>query len=294
MCITACHNTWLTLFADDLTAEHHAPVRVTAETVMQGLRGLQQRTHKWGVRNQVSFDASKEHLKIIHPRAALGEDFKMLGTLFDCKLSMQPCIEDMLAKARPKVRALIRIKHLFSVASLVNQYKTHVWGFSEYSNGAIILASPFQLKRIDRMQRWFLKEIGITDTEAFLVHNFAPPSLRRTIGILGLLHKRVLCLCHPGLIQALPFSQENRLIYHNKTLHTFLGDVRVNHKLYFKSLYGYTHMYNRLTQTLVDLPSVCSFQAKLTHLVKTRAEIGDAAWRQSLDDSGKILQLCHA
>ena len=84
------------------------------------------------------------------------------------------------------------------------------------------------------------------------------------------------------------------MIYHNKTLHTFLGDVRVNHKLYFKSLYGYTHMYNRLTQTLVDLPSVCSFQAKLTHLVKTRAEIGDAAWRQSLDDSGKILQLCHA
>ena len=171
------------------------------------LAEIQARTHQWGARNQVTFDATKEHLKIIHPSAAVGDDFKVLGTLVDCKLSMQPCIEYILAKARPKIRAMLRLKHMFSHASLIGKYKTHIWGFSEYSNGAIILACDSQAKRIDKMQRWFLHELGITDTEAFKTHNVAPPSLRRRIGILGFLHKRVLQQCHPYLLGALPMCR---------------------------------------------------------------------------------------
>ena len=56
---------------------------------------------------QVEFDPSKEFLKIIHPRRGLGDDFKMLGTLFDVALSMKPCIEYVLGRVRPKIRALL-------------------------------------------------------------------------------------------------------------------------------------------------------------------------------------------
>ena len=83
----------------------------------------------------------------------------MLGTLVDCKLTMQPCVEQVLSKARPKIRALLRLRHMFSIDGLIMQYKTHIWGFAEYSNGAIIVASQSQLKRLDKMQRWFLHEL---------------------------------------------------------------------------------------------------------------------------------------
>ena len=153
---------------------------------------MQLRTHEWGVRNQVTFDPSKEHLKIVHPSEPHGDDFKVLGTVLDCKLSMQPCIDHVLNKSRPKIRAILRLQHMFSVQDLIGQYKTHIWGNSEYSNEALILACNSQLGRLDRMQRWFLHELGVSDYDACVSFNFAPPSLRQRIGVLGFFHKRVL------------------------------------------------------------------------------------------------------
>ena len=70
------------------------------------------------------------------------------------------------------------------------------------------------------MQRGFLRELGLSDTETFINHNFAPPTLRRDIILLGFLHKRVLECCHPALLQALPFatSAAGTLRYHDKML----------------------------------------------------------------------------
>ena len=158
---------------------------------------------------------------------------------------------------------------------------------SEYSHGAIILASANQCNRLDKMQWWFLHEIGITDAEAFTKHNFAPPSLRRRIGILGFLHKRVLHLCHPGLCALLPMSQAP--LIHNRTLHSFLGEVVSHHRLYFRSLYGYVNIYNRLSQSIVDSPSVEAFQSKLTHIARHRVVSGDLRWRQAFEDEMDVL-----
>ena len=62
----------------------------------------------------------------------------MLGTLFDCSLTMIPCLEGILSKIRPKIRAMLRLKHIYSVPAMIGQYKCHIWGLKEYSNGAII------------------------------------------------------------------------------------------------------------------------------------------------------------
>ena len=185
-------NQRINLFADDLTVMCHRAHHVADDIIMDELREIQTRTHEWGVRNQVEFDPSKKHLKVLHPSRGVGDDFKMLGTLFDTALSMKPCLESVLDRTRPKIRALLRLKDLYSVSSMLNQYKSHIWGITEYSNGVLILAPPSQLQRLDKLQRWYLHELGLSDKEAFVDHNFAPPSLRRAIGILGFLHKRVL------------------------------------------------------------------------------------------------------
>ena len=62
--------------------------------------------------------------------------------------------------------------------------------------GRYFHAATTLLDKIDQVQRNFLHKLEISESEAFLEYNFAPTVLRRTIGILGLLHKRVLGQCH--------------------------------------------------------------------------------------------------
>ena len=282
-------NQEINLFADDLTVMTYRKQHVSDSILLNELRAIQSRTHKWGVRNQVEFDPGKEYVKILHPSLGLGEEFKLLGTLFDVALSMTPCIDAILARVRPKIRALLRLRDMYSVATMLEQYKSHVWGITEYSNGAIILAPPCQVRRLDKLQRWYLHELGISDQSAFVDHNFAPPSLRRHIGLLGFLHKRVLGVCHPALCQALPFGPVGIAArYHTKHLETFSGEVLCNHRLYERSLYGFTRVYNRLPQSLADSPSVSALQTRLTHLAKEKAKQGHEDWRRCFQDCHEI------
>ena len=140
----------INLFADDLTVMTHAPQHVNDSVILEELKETQSRTHDWGRRNQVEFDGSKEFFNILHPSRGSGEDFKLLGTLFDNSLSMRPCIEGILGKIRPKIRALLRLRHFYSTAAMLNQNKCHIWGLKEYSNGAIIIAAVMQPKRLDK------------------------------------------------------------------------------------------------------------------------------------------------
>jgi hypothetical protein len=165
----------------------------------------------------------------------------------------------------------------------------------EYSNGAIIIACVTQLKRLDKVQRWYLHELGLTDTEAFVNYNFAPPSLRRCIGILGFLHKRVLGKCHPGVAAILAFARSDvQADYHSKALHSYGDLVNFQVRLWQRSLYGYVHIYNRLPQALIDLPSVKNFQSKLTHLAKHRAQTDQEGWRRSFQDCDEIWEMFYA
>jgi hypothetical protein len=207
---------------------------------------------------------------------------------------MQPCIENVLGKIRPKIRALLRLQHLYSPATMLDQYKSHIWSSKEYSNGALIMAAPHQLRRLDKVQRWYLHELALTDTGAFTSFNFAPPSLRRAIGMLGFIHKRTLGICHPLLLQALPFAVGLDANYNTKALDPFSGGVHYHGRLYERSLYMYILIYNRLPQVLVDLPSVAVFQAKLTHLAKHKALVHPDNWRSSFQSTADVADMFYS
>ena len=53
-----------------------------------------------------------------------------------------------------------------------------------------------------------MHELEISQETAFLEHNFALPSLRRRIGLLGFAHKIALGGCHPRLSELLPWTKE--------------------------------------------------------------------------------------
>ena len=167
------------------------------------------------------------------------------------------------------------------------QYKTHIGGLVEYHYGAIMHATDSVLGKLDRIQSSFVAEMDMTEEVAFLDHNFAPPRLRRDIGILGFLHERVLGLGHPALEEFLPFDPVVNA-WHNKQLEGHCDSCVAFHPLYNRSIFGMVHVYNRLHQCLIDLPTVQLFQSALTKMAKAICRNGDPDWRNAFHSDAHV------
>ena len=265
------------MFADDLSVSKTHPIDLPNASIHDDMSKIRDNVHKWGFRNRVEFDAQKEHIVVLHPMHGEGEDFRLLGCLLDVKLSMHSLINQTIAACRPKAKALLRTRAFYDIPDMLNQFKTHVWGLIEYKNGAFLHASATAIQKIDQVQRNFVKELRITEEMAFLDYNFAPLCLRRAIGILGFLHKRVLGLCHPEVSKLLPWSGMPSTC-HSKQIETHLDKVVCRHNLYFASLFGFVSIYNRLPARLVDINSVQEFQRSLTVAARCRCIHWNPNW----------------
>ena len=278
-------------FADDLSVFQEFDNRTSGDEVFSTLRKCRHEVHEWGQTNRVMFDADKEHLILIHPIHAQGDPFKLIGLLTDCKLTMNYAIDAMLAKIRPKIVAILRTRTHYDTATLIQQFKTHVWGLMECQSGGIFHASTTLLNKIDGTHRRFLRDIGVSEAAAFLEHNFASPTLRRNIAILGALHKRVLGKSHPVMEQLLPFWSDrfgsNRPDKHSKQLYGSFLVVEAQYQLYQRSIFGMCCVYNNLSQNVVDASSVSQFQSLLTDIVRARCEAGHANWMYTFDLRGR-------
>ena len=161
-------------------------------------------------------------------------------------------------------------------------------GIIEYSHGCVLHAPDTALAKIDHLQSSFVRELHVTEEFVFLVHNFAPLELRRDIGFLGFLHKRVLGECHPAIMSLLSFSSQNYAWRHPKQLETYLESCVVRPVLYWRSLFGLIHVYNRLPDYMIDSPSGKKFQARLTEGAKKRCSSGDPLWRRAFRDCAQL------
>ena len=116
----------------------------------------------------------------------------------------------------------------------------------------------------------------MTESQAFLDHNFASPTLRRNIGILGMLHKRTLGMCHPMMEKLLPTWQQKfgrqRPDKHDKQLYGNFLEVHWQRGLFDRSIFAMCSVYNDLPQYVVDAPTVSVFQKHLTHIARTRCK----------------------
>ena len=132
---------------------------------------------------------------------------------------------------------------------------------------------------------FFLTELHTDEASAFLEFNFAPPTLRRNIGILGLLHKRVLGKSHPVFEKILPFFVqifgELRPGEHNKQLYNHFLETQYQPQLFRRSIFGMVHIYNSLPQNVVDCPCVSSFQTALTMIARQRCEDLHPRWQHT-------------
>ena len=68
------HGAQEAMFADDLNAFKSYATSVTPATITEDMQKTHSEVHRWGHRNRVTFDASKEHIVIIHPQQGFGEN----------------------------------------------------------------------------------------------------------------------------------------------------------------------------------------------------------------------------
>jgi hypothetical protein len=269
------------LFADDLSVFKKFDRYASNDDILKEMHVTRVRVHKWGRVNRVAFDPAKEHLVILHPIDGAGEPFKFLGCMFDCKLIMNQAVDKILSQIRLKVKAILRTRRYYDATELISQFKTHVWGIMEIHNGGVFHAASYLLDKFDSVQQHFLDDLGVSKSNAFLEHNFAPPRLRRNIGILGFLHKRVLGNAHPVFQQSFPFFNDvfrHPRQGHNKQLYGHILEVQFQLQLFKRSIFGMVDVYNGLTQEVVDLKTVKDFQSELTKIARTRCQAGDANW----------------
>ena len=200
---------------------------------------------------------------------------------------MDQAIDRTLSQFRPRITALLRTRGHYSVKDLIGQFKTQIWGIMEANNGGIFHAATTHLMKFDNAQRHFLRKLEVSEAEAFLKFNFAPPTLRRNIGILGLLHKRVIGQAHPRFESLLPWF-ETRYGFvnpgrHTKQLYSNVMEITAYLDLFKRSIFAMVDVYNHLPQYVIDSDSVSTFQKHLTNMVRTRCESSLPNWMFTFD-----------
>ena len=246
--------------------------------------------HKWGVKNRVTFEPSKEFILIVHSSFGIGEDFKVLGCLFDVRLSMESAIEKVLNIIRPKVKALLRTRKIYKIEDMLHQFRTHIWGYIEYINGCINHATDTLLSKFDSVQNNFLSELGLSAELAFTKYNFAPIVSRHDIGLLGFVHKRVLGQCHEGVKELLPIRTPTIYDKHDKCIKVDMANVIYKHNIFQRSIFGTILIYNRLPPTLVKERSVQRFKSRLTEIARKRCTKNYQNWDKSFHSVSDLLK----
>ena len=168
------------------------------------------------------------------------------------------------SKINPKIIAILRPRIYYGVPQPILQFKTHIWGLTEFNMGGCFHAATSLLAQIDRAKDRLLRELGIGSEQALLGFNFPSQQIRRHIGILGLLHKSILRSCHPRCDLLLPwYSSRFGTLSHNEQLYGHNSEVTHCQGLFNRSIFAMTDVYNNLPQHVVDAPSVKIFQKYL-------------------------------
>lgn len=116
------------------------------------------------------------------------------------------CTEYLMAK----LHAFGTAHHCHIAHAIILQYfwvrlliQDHIWDLVKANSGGYFYACTSLLAKLDHAQNRFLHELDLTRIQDFLEYNFAPRGLRRNIGKLGLLHKRVLGKSQPNFEKTL-------------------------------------------------------------------------------------------
>ena len=152
-----------------------------------------------------------------------------------------------------------------------------------------------QYLKLDRVQHHFVKEVGLTCYDAFLLQNLAPLSVRRDIGMLGLIFQCAHETAQHSLRALFPkassaiHNYKTRFQDYRHTMHLIETREGTHHALLRRSVFGLLRIWNRLPSRVVQAPSVKDFQKMLTDIVRSACRQGHSQWMCVLSPRPVIL-----
>ena len=150
------------VFADDFicwrgfnmkvpTQRREAHIAEQQGNALSKLRDVQNEVYCWGVANRVVFDPSKEFLHLLHRRFSYGDNFKVLGVVFDPALLMHDAARAVATEAGWRLQTLLTVRRFFTTPEVFRMYKAQVLSYIESGTPALYHAAPSVLDRIDRV-----------------------------------------------------------------------------------------------------------------------------------------------
>ena len=187
-------------------------------------------------------------------------------------------------RASAKLSALIKLRRFYSTPELISLHKTHVLSVLELPTPAVYHVTDTVLLNLDKVQKRFLREVGLTAELALRNYGLAPLSTRRDIALLGLIHRTVLDEGVPHFAKWFFPCVRRRHLYrtrladskHSRQLHDWIDGE--HSELLRRSPLGLPRVYNCLPQSVVDAKTVCNFQEKLKELVQKAADREESDW----------------
>ena len=161
--------------------------------------------------------------------------------------------------------------------------------------GSFYHACDTVLEKLDRVQNHFVKEVGLTCDDASLLQNLVPLSVRRDIGMLGLIFQCSHGTAHHSLQDLFPkapsatHSYKTRFQVYCHTMQPIETREGTHHALLRRSVFGLLRIWNRLPSRVVHAPSVKEFQNMLTDIARSACRRGYPQWMCVLSPRPVIL-----
>lgn len=283
------------IFADDLNCVKEFGPEVSKVVVENELRECQAELHSWGAANRVLFDAGKESFHGLHRGRNFGDDFKILGVLYDTQLTMVAAVLEVAREAGWRLKTLLRCRRFYTTPQLVKLYKSQILSYIESSTPAIHHAAPSVLDKVDRVQRRFLRETGISEESALVDYRLAPLQARRDMAMLGMLHRIVHGIA-PLELSGLfvPVARRNegmgtrtreaRHIWQLQEFVTAGGHTEV----YRRSAFGLVTVWNMVPSELAAAKSTKTLQRHLQQGLGRYMESGELNWTAFFSDAKRM------
>ena len=198
---------------------------------------------------------------------------------------MHDAVHQCTVEAGWRAKSLLRAQRFFSAGEAILLYKAQVLSYIEARTPGIAHAAASTLEPLDRVQRQFLRQLGLTEKEAAIEYRLLPLNARRNIAMLGVVHRCTLGRA-PSSIAALfrPGSRPARSTRvtrsHSRPVEDLTGVLRQDY--ISRSALGYATVYNVLPERVVQAATTKEFQRMLQNLVIDRAKAGCEDWQTTL------------
>ena len=155
-------------YADDcslfyeITKENKASITAAVNSDLKQLEN-------WGVEWLTTFEPTKTHSMVISRKSKINtfdpsgivfigkaieavEEMKLVGFIFDKKMTMEKMVNHVKAKAKVKLAAIFRLKQHLDSHNLESMYKAFVRSSIEYGNLEYLSAAQTHTRKLDRIQ----------------------------------------------------------------------------------------------------------------------------------------------